>query len=153
MMSDSVCEGVRDSDSVIPSSVITAYRLAHYSFQVDVLSIDFSIDRFCPGIADLFEKLSRQTAFCITACNPLGQELGDVENEAASEELRSLLLEHDLPFFPAFGKGPDGSWGPEPGYMVFGLTCVQAKRLGSRFHQNAIVWVGPNAVPKLVLLR
>ena len=91
----------------------------------------FAIGQFCPALAELFTELCRSTALCITAYNPLGRELGDGENEVASEKLRNALAELNLPFFPALGKGPDGSWGPEPGYMVFGMTCVQAKRLGS----------------------
>jgi hypothetical protein len=153
MMPDSVCEGVSDTQSEIPINVITAYRLAYYTFQTDAESIDFAIDRFCPGIAELFKKLRQQTAVCITAYNLLGQELSEPENEAASEELRNALMEQGWSVFSAVGRGPEGNWGPEPGYMFFGVTCKQAKQLGGRFHQNAVVWIGPNAVPKLVLLR
>jgi hypothetical protein len=125
MISDPVCEGVSDSESGMPVNVITAYRLGHYSFQVDVDPIDFSIGRFCPGIAKLFKKLCRQTAVCITAYNPLGAELSGPENEAASEELRNALMEQGWPFFSAVGKGSDGRWGPEPGYVAFGPTVVR----------------------------
>lgn len=150
---DHRCVGVSEYKSVIPTNLIYAYRVAHYSFETDADPIQFAIGQFCPTLADLFTELCRSTALCITAYNPFGQELGDAQNEVASEELRNVLAELDSPFFPALGKAPDGSWGPEPGYMVFGVTCARAKRLGSRFRQNAIVWVGPSAVPELLLLR
>ena len=133
------CVGVSEYKSVIPTDLIYAYRVAHYSFETDADRIHFSIGQSCPALTQLFNEVYRSTALCITAYNPFGQELGDAENQAASEELRTALAELDLPFFPALGKAPDGSWGPEPGYMVFGVTCVHAKRLGSFFRQNGKV--------------
>jgi hypothetical protein len=36
---------------------------------------------------------------------------------------------------------------------VLGLDLAAAHRLANDFEQNALVWVGADAVPKLVLLR
>ncbi len=38
-------------------------------------------------------------------------------------------------------------------YQDLGLPLEEARALGNEFEQNAIVWSGPDAVPKLILLR
>ena len=51
------------------------------------------------------------------------------------------------------GRHPDGGWPPEPSLLVLGLDRVAASELGRRWDQNAVVWVGEDATPELVLLR
>ncbi len=51
------------------------------------------------------------------------------------------------------GEGPDGAWPAEKSLFVFGVDLETARMLGVRYRQNAVVWVGEDAVPKLVLLR
>ena len=41
----------------------------------------------------------------------------------------------------------------EPSIFAVGLPLEDARRLGDAFGQDAIVWVGSDAVPQLVLLR
>jgi hypothetical protein len=36
---------------------------------------------------------------------------------------------------------------------VFGISMENACELGIRYRQNAIIWVGEDATPQLVLLR
>lgn len=149
---DPVCAGIPESESTIPADVLELYRAAHYSFHSDEGHIDLRIGQACPKLGPLLDKYPVPTAVCITAYNPLGQEVSPTENLLASEELRCELERRRCAFWPAMGEDPQGTWS-EPGFIVFGLSCTAAVELGNRFRQNAIVWVGPDTVPKLLLLR
>ena len=73
-------------------------------------------------------------------------------SNAQQQLLRQLSLE-GFPALNALGIDPSGDWPGEESVFVPGLSLDRAKLLGSKFGQNAIVWVGPDAVPQLVLLR
>ena len=51
------------------------------------------------------------------------------------------------------GSDPAGDWPEEHSYFGLGVGLEDAKRLGVRFRQDAIVWTGRDAVPRLILLR
>ena len=48
-------------------------------------------------------------------------------------------------------KGTD--WAAEESYFALGLALETAKAMGTHFDQDAIVWVGADAEPQLILLR
>lgn len=147
------CPGVLESETVIARHVIAAYRSAHYSFVSNCRAIDLRVGQLCPQIEPLLQAAQRPTAFCITAWNPLGIDTTDEQNQTAQSELLRSLNTAQLRFLPASGADPEGAWGPEPGFLVFGLTCAEAIAMGNRFRQNALLWIGPDTVPRLLLLR
>jgi len=51
------------------------------------------------------------------------------------------------------GVGPDQAWPAEKSLFVFGVDLETARMPGVRYRQNAVVWAGEDAIPKLVLLR
>jgi hypothetical protein len=51
------------------------------------------------------------------------------------------------------GVDPAHQWPAERSYLVIGINRDTATLLGQRAHQDAVVWVGPDAVPELLLLR
>jgi hypothetical protein len=55
-------------------------------------------------------------------------------------------------FIDGIGQHPSTAWG-EPSFLVLGVSLETARELGVRHEQNAIIWVGSDAVPQLVLLR
>jgi hypothetical protein len=58
-----------------------------------------------------------------------------------------------ITYFPGEGQGEDPSWLAEASFLVLGLGREEASDLGRKYGQNAIVWVGSDGVPELVLLR
>ena len=48
-------------------------------------------------------------------------------------------------------RGPE--WAAEESYFALGMALEPAKAMGTHFDQDAIVWVGADAVPQLILLR
>ena len=147
------CPGISESETVIPDDVIAAYRTAQYSFELHGDNIDLRVDQPCSELKPLLEAATRPTAFSITAWNPLGINVTREENDAAQAELLRVLQTSAHTFLPASGADPDGTWGPEPGFLVFGLSCAAAIEIGNRFRQNALLWIGPDTIPRLLLLR
>jgi hypothetical protein len=73
-------------------------------------------------------------------------------NEAAQAQLEAELTALGLPFLRGEGVDPSGSWPGEPSVLVLGITEEEARRLGRRYGQNAIVVAGRDAVARLVML-
>lgn len=83
----------------------------------------------------------------LTAHNPRSVLLSPSENASRAERLRQELdqlasvLSDDqrgLLVFPAVGASPDGSWSEES-VWVAGLSELEARILGARYQQNAVV--------------
>jgi hypothetical protein len=58
-----------------------------------------------------------------------------------------------LAFVEGVGNDPSNIWPGERSFLVLGLVPEAAKSLGAQFGQNAIVWSGADAIPRLILLR
>lgn len=89
----------------------------------------------------------------VTACNPFGVELTDEDNASRQLELAHELKTRSLGYFEGEGKHPGNDWPGEASYLVMGLTLEATKSLGRRLDQNAVVWIGADTVPQLILLR
>jgi len=63
------------------------------------------------------------------------------------------LDEAGYSYLEGIGQHSSNGWIGEKSYLVFGLTLDDAKALGTRLEQNAIVWSGADAIPQLILLR
>jgi hypothetical protein len=51
------------------------------------------------------------------------------------------------------GSEEGTDWPSEKSYFALGLQREDSIGIGKHFDQDAIVWVGENAVPELILLR
>ena len=89
----------------------------------------------------------------ITAYNPRSQKTSATENRKAQERLLKEIREKGYSFIPGVGKDPKGSWPGEPSFLVLDISLPRVVALGKKFRQNAIVFMGKNAVSRLVLLR
>lgn len=75
----------------------------------------------------------------LTAFNPESKPLSDAENLKRNAELIKEMQQSNITFVALNGGAPDGSWF-EPGFAVF-LPLDKAKKLASKWGQNAIYWV------------
>lgn len=89
----------------------------------------------------------------ITAFNPFGQVQSAEVNKAAHSRLRDCLRALGPYVIEGAGADPSGAWPEEISFFALGIDNAAARQLGSRFHQDAVVWAGPDAVPRLLLLR
>ena len=130
----------------------TSYRIGHTAQDI-VLTIGQRSDR----LAALFASSDVDCGAFLTAYNPRGTQQSDAANELAHAELAAQLqgLRRGLDLQAIEGSGSEEGtdWPAEKSYFAMGLDLETSKAIGTHFDQDAIVWVGADAVPLLILLR
>lgn len=124
------------------------YRLGHTSEDI-VLTIGQHSGR----LAALFGHSAVNCGAFITAYNPRGAIQSDEANEKGHAQLASKLRELRIKFMEGSGSEEGTEWPAEKSYFALGLDLESAKAIGIHFEQDAIVWIGPDVVPQLILLR
>jgi hypothetical protein len=126
----------------------TDYRLGHTDQEI-VLTIRKRSER----LATLFAVKGVNCGAFLTAYNPKGTIQSDAANAQGHAELARKLQELGVQAIEGSGSEEGTEWPAENSYFALGLALEPAKAIGSHFDQDAIVWVGPDAVPQLILLR
>ena len=126
----------------------TDYRLGHSADDI-ILTIGQRSER----LAALFAANSVTCGAFLTAYNPRGTIQSDAANAAGHAELAGLLPEHGHRAIEGSGSEEGTDWPSEKSWFALGLPLEPARAIGLRFDQDAIVWVGADAVPQLILLR
>lgn len=126
----------------------TDYRLGH-SEQDIVLNIGVRSER----LIALFASRGVACGAFLTAYNPRGAMQSDEANARAHAELADLLRGQGIQAIEGSGSEEGADWPAEKSYFALGLQLDAAQRLGRHFDQDAIVWVGADALPQLILLR
>lgn len=124
------------------------YRLGHTSQDI-VLTIGMRSVR----LAALFTGNGVNCGAFLTAYNPRGAVQSDADNDQKHAQLAAKLQELGLQAIEGSGSEEGTDWPAEKSYFALDLTLEPAKAIGIHFDQDAIVWVGPDAVPQLILLR
>ncbi len=126
----------------------TDYRLGHTADDI-VLTAGQRSER----LAALFAATGVTCGAFLTACNPRGTIQPDAANAAGHAELAGLLREQGYHAIEGSGSEEGTDWPSEKSWFALGLPLEPARALGHHFDQDAIVWVGADAVPQLILLR
>ena len=138
--------------STLNPGLIKAYQSAEYHvFSAKPFILE--LGKRSEGIVNLAKQFKVACVTFITAYNPYSEVLSDKENAKRNCELKQELDKLGLKIVIGFGQDPEIAWKKEDGFVVFGLGLDAAKELGVKFQQNAIVWCGVDAIPRLVLLR
>ena len=130
----------------------TDYRLGHAAQDI-VLTIGQRSER----LAALFAAKGVNCGAFLTAYNPRGTLQPEAANQLAHAQLATQLEQLGHAVIAGAGsaagseKGTD--WAAEESYFALGLALDPAKAMGTHFNQDAIVWVGADAKPQLILLR
>jgi hypothetical protein len=61
-----------------------------------------------------------------------------------------VLRARSLRAYPGVGQHPQNGWPGESSFLVMGLSLASAKILAAAFDQNALVWSGADATPRLI---
>jgi hypothetical protein len=125
----------------------TDFRLGHTD-----QDIVLTIGKHSEHIAALFAGNDVNCGAFLTACNPRGTVQSDEANDQAHAQLAVKLQELGLQAIEGSGSEEGTEWPAEKSYFALGLALQPAKAIGTHFDQDAIVWVGPDAVPQLILL-
>ena len=126
----------------------TDYRLGHTEHDI-ILNIGVRSER----LAALFTASGVACSAFLTAYNPRGAIQSDEANDRGHAELASMLHDQGIRSIEGSGSEDGTEWPAEKSYFALGLQLDTAKQIGRHFDQDAIVWVGADAVPQLILLR
>ena len=137
----------------IAEDKISAYRATDYRLGHDEQSIVLRIGQRCDLLAPLFASRSVDCGAFLTAYNPRGSQQADAENDRSHAQLAARLGQLGLEAIEGSGSEEGSNWPAERSYFARGLTLEAARQIGKEFDQDAIVWVGADAVPELILLR
>jgi len=137
----------------ISSEKIRAYEATHYRAVSGPDVLVLRIGQYSPALALRYAANGSDCALFITAFNPLGQGQNDAANKEAHARLSETLRPLASAIMEGEGSDPSGKWRPEKSYLAFGIDIDDARELGSHFRQDAVVWIGMDAVPQLLLLR
>ena len=148
---------IRSTDGVQPTTILSRELVAAYeATDFQVLSLQPFTLRIGKKSRDLWSAYSKfgvATAGFITAWNPLSQETNEVLNAANQAELVRRVAALGFSSWDGLGIDPSGDWPGEPSIFVLGIERDDTVSLGIEFRQNAVVWAGADAIPRLVLLR
>ena len=139
--------------SEIDPQKIRAYLATHYRVgHTDGCPV-LRIGAICTELGPLFAFHDIDCAGFLTAYNPRGTQQSDFKNEALHRLLHAQLSALGLTLIEGSGSEPGTNWPAERSYFALGLSRDVASDFGRAFDQDAIVWVGDDLVPHLVLLR
>lgn len=138
---------------MIARNLIASYCNANYQIGTGSGPIILRIDQYSEPLARFLAASRQPCGAIISACNPHSQLLGNEANQAAHESLRNFLQRHAHPVIESINTDPAGKWPAEKSFLITGLSLNAARSLGQQLNQNAIVWIGNDAIPRLILLR
>lgn len=138
--------------SAIDDATLRAYRETRYRVLGDT-PMTLRVDQPSAPLAALQRALGVASSAFITAANPFSQCCDDDANALRQQALARDVASLGMRAIEAAGEHPSNGWPTEPSFLVPGMSLMDARALGERYAQNAVVWSGADAVPRLVLLR
>jgi hypothetical protein len=138
--------------SDIDLELIEFYRATEYWVHAEPPFV-LHVDEASPALARLHEAHGVTTSAFLTAYNPFSKPQDDAVNTARQATLEAELKERGLVYVHGEGRGASDEGWTEPSFLVLGITHEDACAIGARYEQNAILFAGADAVPRLVLLR
>lgn len=106
----------------------------------------------CPDLAQLLKDRDMQCAAFVSACNPYSSTHSVLDNQTRQQLLIDELDRHQVTYLFGESRHPSEDSPGLPCSLVLNIPIDAAKRLGCHFEQNAVLWIGSDAVPYLVLL-
>lgn len=143
---------IGSADTALSPDLIKAYEATE--FHVTAMPpFVLGVNRYCGKLDRLFKNWEATSATFITAYNPYSESLATEENALRNQRLQADIKNLGFRSIGGFGTHPDGEWESEDSFFVLDISLDGAKELGAAYGQNAIVWCGEDAIPRLVLLR
>jgi hypothetical protein len=86
----------------------------------------------------------------VTAWNPRSKQYPHWYNIGRERAFLQEVCRRGWQWLPGLAAGDGSDWPAEPGLLLLGISRTQARRLGHRFRQNAVVVGERGGVAKLV---
>lgn len=113
-----------------------------FTLRIGIVSVELQL---------LYRQHHIHSAAFITAWNPYSQPLSLKENQQRQQILQQTLDAARIAWLLGVGSNAEKTW-QEESLLALGIGKKNARELGERFQQNAIVWCGADAVPTLLML-
>ena len=143
-------------DTALSPELIQAFLETHYRVHQDgpdAPPLTLRVGQASAGLAALHRTHSVDCSAFLTAYNPFAKKVDDASNLQRQAALKQEVNRRSLVLLPGEGQHPANGWPAEPSVLVLGLSLEAAKVMGRQYEQAALVWIGPQAVPELVLLK
>lgn len=138
--------------SAIPQSLQDAYLATEYRV-LPPHAFTLRIGARSDALLDLYRAGETREAAFLTAWNPVSVAASDEQNRSAQALLVERLASIGVAALPGLGIDPASDYPGEESVLALGLPRELAIRIAQDFQQNALVWIGPNAIPELILLQ
>ena len=132
---------------------LAAYRITDYCVDGELEAFTLRIGIKSDSLLRLYKETGVNCGMFITAFNPFGHEQSGEANETEHARLGDELGALCHIVVEGAGDAPSGDWPVEKSFFALGIDSPVARRLGIKYHQDAIVWTGSDAIPQLLLLR
>lgn len=138
--------------SALPEELIGKYLATQYQVWIDTSAVTLQIGCQSAPLVALLRATDNRSAVYVTACNPASKLASPEENQSAMVRLYEKLTRYSNHIYRGAGIDPAGEWPAEESLLSLGIDLPLARRIGSEFGQNAIIWIDSAAIPHLVLL-
>lgn len=137
----------------LSADLIEAYTRARYSACVDGFTLVLAIGQRSETVARAMAARSATSAAFITAENPYSVMQTEAENSSNQSRLHADLIALGAGVFDGSGEGSDARWPAEASFLAIGITPDQARMLGKKYAQNALLIIDAQGTAYLELLR
>lgn len=142
---------IPECDSVLAPGLIAAYRRARY--RVDhTVPFHMAVDAPCAELAAVMHEGGYRCAAFITAWNPYSAP-ATPDNDVRQASLLRDLRARGYRWIAGVGGDASADWAGEVSVLALGVNRHVVCELGRRHEQNAVLWAGADAIPRLLLLR
>lgn len=143
---------INGNDTQLPTELIHAYLNTDYRVFA-AKPFHLNIGKPSTDLLQLYQQHQHHSALFITAYNPLGNSQSDEENQQRNQMLREWIIENTWVHYNGEGQSTDSDWPAEQSFLILGVSQENAERLGRQYQQNALVFVGMDGIPKLLMLE
>lgn len=127
----------RPSESSSRASLERAFRETLYRVELgrESPTLELVVGEKNPYLDVLLSRYGVECWAWLTSVNPGGRQVSEEENQARLAVLEKQLQALRLPLFRGRALAADGSWPPEPSFLVLGLEEGRAEALAEKHGQ------------------
>jgi hypothetical protein len=126
-----------------------AYHRTHFVVQGARSPFVLRAGRRSRSLAALHAETGVRGSAFLTAWNPGSRQLPIGLNRKRQKMLETELRESGYRVLNGIGKDPTNTWTGEVSCLVIGILRREAVRIGRKYDQLAIVWIGRSSIPRL----
>ena len=135
------CRGMREvvSRAAREVELWRAYERTHFNVHISGEELSIRVGAHNPKLDVELERLNATRWAYLTASNPDSRQLSIEENMVRNAELAGLVRDRGNEVLAGYGRDATAQWPPEASVLVVGISRREARELGRRFGQLAIV--------------